>query len=293
MSWFKPKRSSARPPARSKPRPKPRPKTGAKGRAPLTAKDRRGLLLFGGIAAVIVIIVGLRIAVNDPIEYHEDTLCALSGPVDHLVVLIDKSDAMTPSQTVHLRQVLEEEVANLAVGERMSLFVLNDANYELDPLFSKCSPGDGSTASPLYQSPARLRLRFDEAFIKPFEAAVSEVAVARVGSTSPIMEMIQQITTMPSFKATGEGRRRLLIVSDMLQNMPYYSQYNATASDYDRFLKGPGRLAPTVLLGQVDVRIVYLVRDATAPYQGRNHIDFWERWIADMGGHLMQVDRVR
>ncbi|WP_404382823.1 hypothetical protein [Caenispirillum salinarum] len=259
----------------------------------LSKKDRQGLAIIAGIGVVLLALIGVRLAVGDSRAYDPETFCPVDGPTDHLAVLIDRSDSLSRTQAAVVRRRLEAAAADLDAGERLSLFVLSDDDYDLEPLFSKCSPGDGTEANALYQNPALIRRRFEEGFRQPLDMALDEAVEGLAAGTSPIMEMMQVITTLPTFQPEDSARRRLLIVSDMLHNMPYFTQYAPNGADFEAFRRRAGREAPSALLNGVDVQVIYLVRPGFTQFQGREHVEFWERWIAEMGGRLTQTDRVR
>lgn len=253
--------------------------------------DRLGKRLIGGSIAVVAILASLPFLIDDP-EIDDTNLCPTDRPYPHTVLLVDKTDPLTPSQQRFLGSLTNKVKFDLEQYEKLSIYILDDENY-LAPaaVFAMCNPGTGRNANELYQNPRKVQQKFDEFFGVPLEAVLDDLLKGTESKRSPIMEMLREVSFMDDF--TPEvAERRLIVVSDMLQNMPEYSQYRRSL-DYDGFVATPYAKKVAAMLGGVTVKLVYLWRPGTRNLQGLQHIRFWDRYFADFGARLVEVERVR
>lgn len=235
------------------------------------------LAVLVAVGAVIVVFVATRPQV-DP-----ESFCPIDGDYPQTAILIDATDALSDSQGKAVREEINDLRRNLADHEWVGVFVLNDDNLVLpEPEVAKCNPG--SDPNPIYENPEQVMRRFERGFQQPLDDAIAQlVETTRPGATSPILEMIRAVALDPNYVMTRE--RRLIIVSDMLQNVPQYSHYRDGA-DFDAWRDTDyARESLQVSLLGVDVEILYLKRvDAKVRrLQTRSHIRFWEAYFDAVG----------
>lgn len=234
-----------------------------------------------GIALFVAIAV-LTVGLWPQRDYDEKTLCPKDGDYPRTAVLIDATDALNASQVKTIREEVTALRDRLALHEWVGIFVLNEDNLVLPaPEVALCYPGDESTANPLYENPRQIRRRFEREFRDPIEAAVQRLADLPSRPTSPILEMIRAVALDRNFDST-KGRR-LLVVSDLLQNVPEYSHYRAEP-DFEQWRQTP-YAREFLLLSLLDVQIdvLYLRRTETRPRQTRGHVKFWEEYFHAVG----------
>ena len=226
-------------------------------------------------------------------RFDPETFCPHDGSDWHTAILIDASDPLSSTQVKRVLEMLGDLRRDLRLHEWVGLYVLDENDYALpQPEFALCSPGSEEQANPLYENPERIRRTFEEEFQQPLVLAVEELGTEGQPeqSTSPILEMIRAVATDRSFRFSGT--RRLVIVSDMLQNMPEYSHYRGTA-DFGQF-SGLEYAKPFLGMSllDVDVEIIYLKRAQTARLQTRGHIRFWEEYFDSLDASLNRVEPV-
>jgi len=226
-------------------------------------------------------------------SYDSETFCPLDGSERHTAILIDASDTLSPTQVNRVIDHVDGLRRDLDLHEWVGLYVLDEDDISLpQPVFALCNPGSGAQANPLYENPERVRRQFEQKFSRPLAEAVESLATdaRQEQSTSPILEMIRAVATDRRFSASSG--RRLLVVSDMLQNMPAYSQYGGDF-DFDAFRRLPyAEQFLNVSLLEVDVELIYLKRAHTARLQTRGHIDFWESYFDAVDASLNRVEPV-
>ena len=74
----------------------------------------------------------------------------------------------------------------------------------------------------------------------------------------------------------------LIVVSDLLQNVPAYSHYR-TNPNYEEFRGSPYGLSVLPSLEGVEVELVYLPNRTAATRQGSKHLSFWRQYLSDAG----------
>jgi hypothetical protein len=161
------------------------------------------------------------------------------------------------------------------------------------PIFARCNPGDGSGLSEYTANPMLARKRWMDGFREPLEAALQSGLRPSPGKTSPIMETIQRIAVERFTGRTAqEIPKSLILISDMLEHEPDYSQYSGDLS-YDRY-KGSRayRKFRTNLYG-AEVMIYYVQRQSAKPINSTDHIRFWAEWIRDNNGRLKAATKLQ
>jgi hypothetical protein len=84
-----------------------------------------------------------------------------------------------------------------------------------------------NSANPLYQNARKINHQFEARYLKPVQSAIEGAASGSLGERSPIMEMIQYISSHTSLNADDNpGAKRLVLVSDLLQHSESYSSYS-------------------------------------------------------------------
>ncbi len=218
--------------------------------------------LLGG--ALITLLVGSLLSLGALAHYlkrevlHDgETLCRSDRSVPHTVIVVDRTDPFTDEHTMLLESAVERVRAALRRGERLSIFLIEmQAPARPTPILSLCRPDDGSDANWLYQNATLLRSVFDKRFAQPLTALVDGLREPAQAPASPILETIRAVSLLPSFREAPE-RRKLIVVSDLLENTARYSHYTTTPN-YQDFRRSPygGSVLPS--LRGVEVELVYL-----------------------------------
>ena len=223
-----------------------------------------------------------------PEAHDPDSLCPTDRAVPHTVMLVDRTDPLTEEHGRLLLETTERAIASLKLHERFSLFLIEgQAPAAPTPVFSVCKPADGTDANWLYENKRLIRASYEERFGEPLSVSVRKLTEPAQAPTSPIMETIRNIAAVTEF-AVAAGERTLIVVSDLLQNMPAYSHYR-TNPDYERFRSSAYAASVRPDLAGVAVELVYLRNRKTQRRQGRAHLGFWEAYFADGGAAPVEV----
>ena len=256
------------------------------------SRGRRPKAPFIALAAVVAVAAALVAVALWPRRALDDRLCPTDGNYPRTAVLIDATDSLSASQVKTIREQLNALRRRLALHEWVGVFVLDEDNLVLpSPAVALCYPGDESSANPLYENPRDVQRRFEREFQAPIDAAVARLEGLPPSGASPILEMIQAVALDRNFDSTTG--RRLVVVSDLLQNVPAYSHYQ-TVPDFARWRDTPyaNEFLQLSLLG-VHVDILYLRREATRNRQTRGHVAFWEDYFDAVGAVVDTLTPVR
>ena len=252
-------------------------------------ENRQAIVILFVVLAFLLTIGGIALWIKPSL-----TGCPDDGKYPRTVVLIDATDSFSPSQVKTVREHINELRRELTLHEWVGIFVLRADNLILpEPEIALCNPGSEADANPLYQNPEIIRRRFERKFQRPLEDALRRLAETESPqATSPILEMVEAIALDSDFDSTQ--MRRMIIISDMLQNVPQYSHYRDSPPNFSTFREsGYARQFMNLSLLGVDVEILYLIRESTGELQTHGHIAFWKNYFDAVGGKLNRVKPVR
>lgn len=254
----------------------------------MSKKDQQGVMLALGVA-VIVMLIFVAAAWPKP-AYDKVTLCPETEPYGRTAVLVDASDPLSSSQRTAIHEGLTHLKASLARYERMIIAVYREGAAP-EIVFDMCNPGSGKDASPLYETPTRVQRVYEEKFDRPLNEVLERMLAANTAPQSPILEMIQDISTLYQFDPSAP-HRRLVVISDMLQNTPRLSHYR-TKPNYAAFVNSDYANSVMADLDKVVVTVFYVSRPGSEKFQNNNHTDFWIRYFKDAGANGNEIRRIR
>lgn len=242
-----------------------------------------------GLAAIGLLIWGSLWSSKSRIELDADTNCPVRGPSAVHVILIDRSDPITPQQGQQIRQIFDSYFAKARTGERFDLYVASgDAVNVLTPVASVCSPGRGDQVSELTANPQMVQRKFDEKFIAVLRDNLQRLLATSTAETSPILESIRA-AAVSSFGALEPGQMplQMTVVSDLVQHSAANSHFRGETGFSDLSKRPAWRLLQANLKG-ASVNFLYLARPSAVRngqlIQSRGHQHFWEEAIKSSGG---------
>lgn len=200
----------------------------------------------------ILIIIGILGAISyaavvlQPAEYDSETLCLAGETPPHVGIVIDKTDLYSAEQADDIGSLVLANRDRLSIGERMTLFEL-DARGELVNTngFSLCNPGRGEQINPLYRNPSRVEARYQALFEEPLQSALADLVEPKQSPASPIVESLARLSVSEDFDPTTPGRR-IVLVSDMLQNSQLFTVYGGNRESLAQRLPNPSLVAQAV-----------------------------------------------
>lgn len=228
------------------------------------------VVLLGGLATALW-------AVPSPPDMDEETLCRKHNPPpSQTILLVDKTDPLTPPQRDRLAQLIRDELARIPRHGELLVFVIDQHGSFLTPRFAACSPGTQDQANVWYENGRDLEARFEKHFAAPLAALLADLQRGTVSPTSPILESLEAVAHR--FES-HVPELRLILFSDMLQNSADFSHYR-----YSLRLETWTR-QPPVLYG-VQVVLYYLERDNGRRIQRQpEHRAFWDAYWQHTGAY--------
>ncbi len=228
---------------------------------------RREKRQAGWWALIVATLVGLAIVVVlirefQPPSIDKTTLCPKeTGPVAGVVILLDLTDPLSPTQHARLRGILE---AALAEAEANTLFAVGAVRT--DPTrrgaeFKLCKPLEGKEANELYQNSRLVQDRYRKEFKRPLDSVLEEMLAAEAANRSPIMESLQALLASTPGFLDAEYPRRVLIVSDLLQHSAAFSFYRG--GSWRTFIRSSESRRQARNMTGIDVEIYRMPRSNT------------------------------
>jgi hypothetical protein len=247
------------------------------------------------VLALAVLAAGAYVyaTVARPPALDKGTLCPVAGPRSVAVVLLDSTDEIPDITKKEIRTVLIDRAETLPNYELLEIRLLDPKIPGGKVIFSKCNPGDGSGLSEYTANPRLAKQRWLEDFRGPLDAALEEGFRPLPGKTSPIMATIQRIAIERFTGRTAEEvPKELIVISDMLEHGPDYSQYSGDLS-FARFKSSRAYKKVQTDLHGAQVLIYYIQRTTGKPINSADHIRFWADWIHDNNGKLKQAEKLQ
>jgi hypothetical protein len=252
---------------------------------------RKKELVFGSILILIVISILSGVvyySVTKPKGINSETLCPAEGPLGHFVLLVDRTDPLNFTQkqafSITLKELVETRVP---AGYLLSVFALGEDFKETAlPLVEICNPGDGTGESALTSNLPKLRKQYQSKFTEPIQKLLESLVARQSAKWSPIFEMMQLVGINGYRKHAVKGPRRLIVVSDMLQNSPQFSMYQGPV-DYATFANSDYGKKAQAELSDVSVELHYLMN--RPQLQTKRNLKFWEDYFNKAGARIVEV----
>lgn len=253
------------------------------------------LVIISGIIIPVLYLTLQIAAAMTRVNLDKDTLCPTNRDIGrHIVFLVDQTDPLTNSQKDYLLNRVRGLRAELKRFDRMSIYTIEDQGKLPDLRFSLCNPGSKADLDKdWWLNRFNTASWWERDYKNKFEAPLLTVAddLTRAGSLaeSHISATISLVSRTEGF-TSDLSNRRLVILSDLLENTPAYSQY-AERSGGDlslaRFEAAAPGLPPE--LAGTEVEIVYLARENGQKVQSEKHLEFWRGYFQKYGATAVSV----
>ncbi len=262
-------------------------------RRPRRRSDGGIALVLGGVALGVLgagaiggVIAFQLLRQEQPVD---DLLCpANSLPSSHTIVVVDQTSAFTATQVATVRAVILQERDAIPVRGRLTLLYLDpDRPSEPTQIFTRCNPGTAADTDPWLADPERVQRNWRRQFEAPLDEALARLMQPNDSTTSPIIQTLRGLEWRPDFGREQAGRR-LVIVSDMLENSSLHSLYAANPEDR-AFSELEGGSPASVIFPEfagVVVHVRLLRSENTIPYQDEQFESFWQQYFARTNANL-------
>ena len=227
------------------------------------------------------------------VKTDKATLCPVGrSPVEVLAILLDVSDQLSEPQLLKIQNEVQRLRDSLPVWGLVDVYVVARGGERLaKPVLTLCNPGNGAEMNRLYQNPEMAAERW-KAFATKFGDRIRVETGLPDTDASPIFESIQAISLRTFDRPELDGvPKRLVVVSDLMQNVPgSMSQYQGVP-DFTAFAQSPYFSRIRADLDGVQVTLLYLARSGL-PVQGPAHVAFWGKYFASQGATVQEVKKV-
>ena len=248
---------------------------------------RNNLIGVVVIAGLVLVLVGFFVwgqMGNGPGLDHAN--CPVDGSyAAQIAVLVDPSDSLTSVQRSVVPRILETIESDAPTTAEIRVYALARAGRaDTAAVLRTCVPMHPDNVSSLTGNP-RIAEREYEEFATLLRSEMSTLLDVQGDVVSPLIEGIQVAVVNAFQPRTSNMPRRLMIVSDMLQNSPAMSFYRETA-DFGSLSRTPDYGTLRVDLSGVEVSVFLLARGGEAGrLQAGNMRRFWEDYFLDQGAH--------
>ena len=228
-----------------------------------------------------------------PPVLDRSSLCPVDGPRSVTVALLDSTDDIPEIAKREVKTSLVDMAETLPTYGLLELRLLDPKVPGGRSIFARCNPGDGSGLSEYTANPLLAKKRWMDGFREPLDEALQIGFRPLPGKTSPIMETVQRIAVERfTGRAAEEIPKSLILISDMLEHEPDYSQYSGDLS-YSRYKASRAYKKFRTNLYGAEVTIYYIQRLSAKPINSVDHIRFWAEWIRDNNGRLKQANKLQ
>jgi len=216
------------------------------------------------------------------------TLCPVSGPLGHNVLLIDKTDPFNLPQKASFDLVVNDLVnKQTPPGYLLSIYVLgDDFKAQTKPLVELCNPGDAKGHSEFTENTKQLNRQYKERFLKPVSEQTTQLLTINAALESPILEMIQMVNLNSIQRHNVDGPKQLIVLSDLLQNSKQLSMYKAVPTFETFNATGYAQKVKSSFDG-VDIK-VHLLQNVPN-LQKQNLFDFWQKYFENSGASNFEL----
>jgi hypothetical protein len=221
-----------------------------------------------------------------------ETLCRVDGAMpEATVVLLDLSSTLSDVQKLDVTNELTRLRDTVPRFGRLEIFAVDDrAPRVLEPILRLCNPGRGDDMNVIYQNPQLARQRWDREFASTLAKAIEQLLETPEAATSPIFEAVQAVAlrTFDDPDLDDVEGRRLVLVSDLMQNVPGHLRMYDGIPKFEEFAKTPYYLDVKADLKSTDVTIFYLQRPSSQRLW-QSQIEFWSRYFEAQGASVERV----
>lgn len=251
-------------------------------------QDRWGVLLLILSALAVTGMAGLaaRAELTKP-RRDPVTGCPVAGARGHTLILVDRTDALTPDQQTHLQERVVRIEAEIPRDQMLSVWVLSTTSEgALERVFCRCSPG--RQVGWWSDNPRFAAVRADSLMARPLATAVRRLSTGQGAHRSGITAALSEVTGLAEFQNCA-GPRRIVLVSDLHENSTEWSIYRGDAG------RTPLEAALTPLppnLRGVPVEVVVIGRAGRGDQEGLLLRHLWKSFLAAAGASSVSFTRL-
>lgn len=254
-------------------------------------KEKRARQTKLGLSTIVVVVVllfvlfGVGQRQGTPLDA---SLCPLDGDfASHVAVLLDPSDRLNVTQRRDVARELLDLLEGVPEKTELRIYSVRRATTgatrpDTVESFRICRPRDPEDIGKLEQFWVNTDIvgRKYEEYEDTVRESLSELMDEQEADVSPILEAIQTVV-LDAFPTGDSVPRRLLLVSDMVQNSAGLSFFRDEI-DFRKFSRNPEYRRMRADLEGIVVEVWFLARGGNAGrLQEQNLRNFWEEYAID------------
>ena len=259
-----------------------------RGRAASRNRTAKRKNVVGGVIGLLALAILIALFVRG--QRGSRAFDAANCPVDRdyaaqIAILLDPSDTLTNVQEGSGAPRVLETIENEAPATtEIRVYTVGRAGRGYTrAVFRVCKPVHPDDVGSFTGNPALAARRYREEFLAPLRGTLGALLDVEGDSISPIMEAVQGAAVSAFQPRDADIPRRLLVVSDMIQNSRNLSFYRDSV-DFGPLSRNPDYGTLRVDLSGVEVSVFLLARRGGAGrIQGGTLRGFWEDYFLDQG----------
>lgn len=226
---------------------------------------------------------------------YQDATLKRRLPTAETVVVIDQSEALSPTHRDQVNQLLTDRMLDdvrVPVGSHVSVYVFGKDDFKPDgsgqtiaPVLSLCKPAQ--EGNELTQNVKKIHRRFQKNFLDKLTAEIDKATNTALGERSPIMEMVQFLSRVSTISEPSQGQpRTLILVSDLLQSSESFSSYKPVGKG--KAMIPPEELRPSLQGWGVEVLMPQRYGKDQVLQSGPNQ-SMWSAWFQQGGAGAFEA----
>lgn len=264
---------------------------------PARPGDAPPLKTILGFVAVCLAVAGLGAAAyfksaNDA-DRGEDYCSKNKGPGQIVALAIDLSDPFDAVQTLNLQNKIREMIGTLQRGDRLDIYEVNAPQGGLATrTFSMCNPGDPTTFEAVTSNENDAEGNYKAKFAESLDHALKAAQKQQTAPQSPILESLRSLAPTSFPGEVDAASKRIILVSDMIQNTGTYSMFKSGTADFDTFMNSPNYARAATDFRKAKFDLLVVSRVEYAKHQTRSLLLWWEQYISANNGELLGYKRI-
>jgi hypothetical protein len=248
-------------------------------------ESKLGIIVASFLMFVVVVFIGgiFTFSANNELkEIDEKTLCYKDDvPTDIIAILIDSTEPLDEKTVRNAQLEIENIIKNSPTNTLVNLYAIETGSEKhIRPIANLCKPDDGTSASELTSSPAWIKKIFNDKFVLPLADHLTSLLKMPPSTSSPIIESLQSAVIESFLSHENSGDKKIVLISDMIQNTSMYSFYKESVSFNSYFSKVKN--SGSGLLNLTDINIQVLVVPNNVPNGTREDLTrFWGKFFRE------------
>ena len=187
-------------------------------------------MFFGLIGGALIAGILVYILFQE-FEVSVQTTCRIDGVFPaHTIILIDQSDPFSNNDIDWVKELINQETLQIEKYGKLTLMTLSAKTpHEPKEMIYACSPGRPDSSLGIIDNPEMIENEWRLKLFNPIFEASKKIIASKTKQKSPISEALFAIADRADFQPSI-AKRKIIIVSDLIQNSNAYSFYKKGAS---------------------------------------------------------------